>query len=68
MNFAVIEDNKIVNLIVADSLETAEEVTGKQCIDCTNGWDYDNGIDYGDFFYISEGTPTVEWPMYSEQA
>ena len=33
-NFAVIDsDNTIINLIVADSIETAENVTGKTCIE-----------------------------------
>jgi hypothetical protein len=44
--FAVIEDNKIVNVIVADSKEIAEQVTSLQCvnvdgIDAGIGWSYD---------------------------
>jgi hypothetical protein len=31
--FAVIEDNVIINLIVAESLENAEEVTGLECVE-----------------------------------
>jgi hypothetical protein len=50
MNYAVIEDNKVINLIVADNKEIAEEVTGLTCIDTTDGWDYDSGIDGGVFF------------------
>jgi len=50
MNFAVIKDNKVINIIVADSQEIAEAATGFSCIDVTNGWDYSNGIDGGDFF------------------
>lgn len=50
MNFAVIENNKIINIIIAESLAVAEEVTGKQCVDFTSGWDYTNGIDYTGFF------------------
>lgn len=49
-NYAVIENNKVSNVIAADSKEVAEEVTGLSCIDVTNGWDYDSGIDGGDFF------------------
>jgi hypothetical protein len=49
-NYAVIENNKVSNIIVADSKEIAEEVTGLSCIDVTDGWDYGNGIDGGDFF------------------
>jgi hypothetical protein len=55
-NFAVIENNKVSNVIAADSKKVAEEVTGLMCIDCTDGWDYDNGIDGGDFF----PTPVIE--------
>jgi len=50
MDYAVIENNKVINVIVADSKEIAEEVTGLTCIDTTDGWDYNNGIDSGDFF------------------
>lgn len=50
MNIAVIENNKVINIIVADSIEIAEEVTGLQCIDCTDGWNYDSEIDGTDFF------------------
>lgn len=36
-NYAVIEDGIVVNLIVADSLELAESLTGQTCIE----YDYD---------------------------
>lgn len=45
-NYAVIQNNKVVNVIVADSKETAEEVTGSTCIEYTEtnpagiGWTY----------------------------
>ena len=52
MNYAVIENNKVVNVIVADSKEISEQVTGLTCIDVTDGWDYENGIDGGNFFPI----------------
>ena len=32
-NYAVIENNAIMNVIVADSKEIAEQVTGKLCIE-----------------------------------
>lgn len=50
MKYAVIENNKVVNVIIADSKEIAEEATGLTCIDCTDGWNYNNDIDGGDFF------------------
>lgn len=31
-DYVVIDGNKVVNIIVADSLEIAQEVTGKTCI------------------------------------
>ena len=46
-NFAVIEENIVTNVIVADSLEVAQEVTGKTCAEYTDespagiGWSYD---------------------------
>jgi len=49
--FAVIEDNKIINLIVADDKETAELVSGKACIEFdiqtirpVIGWDIVDGV------------------------
>lgn len=35
MNFAIIEDNKVINVIVADSVEIAIEVTGKEVLETT---------------------------------
>jgi hypothetical protein len=34
-NYLVIEDNKIINAIVADSFEIASEITGKEVIEST---------------------------------
>lgn len=45
--FAVLSDDIVINIIVADSKESAELATGKTCIDCTNEssisieWTYD---------------------------
>lgn len=47
MNFAVISNNIVTNLIVADSLEAAEAVSNFTCIEYTDhttagiGWTYD---------------------------
>lgn len=35
-NFAVIEDGIVTNIIVCDSKATAENVTGKVCVEYTN--------------------------------
>ena len=48
-NFAVTEGNNVVNTIIADSKEIAEQITGKTCIKYTNepaeiGGTYINGI------------------------
>ena len=47
MNFAVIENGIVTNIIVCDSKEVAEQVTGQTCIEYTEtnpagiGWSYD---------------------------
>jgi hypothetical protein len=55
--FAVIEDNKVVNIIVGVEDEVVAANPGKY-IEYTNGWDYNNGIDGGEFFLL----PIVEEP------
>jgi hypothetical protein len=45
-NYAVIQNNLVINVIVAETLEIAQTVTGLQCIDITDtgtgiGWSYD---------------------------
>ena len=35
-NFAIIEDEKVTNIILADSKAIAEEVTGKNCVEFTD--------------------------------
>jgi chorismate mutase len=47
--FAVIEDNKVVNVIVGVEDEVVAANPGKY-VEYTNGWDYENGIDGGEFF------------------
>lgn len=47
--FAVIENNKVVNVIVNVEDEVVTANPGKY-IEYTNGWDYNNGIDAGNFF------------------
>lgn len=55
--YAVIEDNKVTNIIVGVEPEVLAANPYKY-IDYTDGWDYNNGIDGGDFFPV----PTVEEP------
>lgn len=33
-NYAIIENDKVINVIVADTLKIAKEVTGKECVEC----------------------------------
>ena len=47
--FAVIEDNKVVNIVVGVEDEVVAANPSKY-IEYTDGWDYNNGIDGGDFF------------------
>jgi hypothetical protein len=51
--FAVIENNTVVNIIVGVEDEVVAGNPGKY-IEYTNGWDYNNGIDGGDFFPLPE--------------
>ena len=44
-NYAVIENNAIINIIVADSKKIAEEVTGKLCIELPDGFGVGNTWD-----------------------
>jgi hypothetical protein len=41
-NFAVIKENIVQNVVVADTIEIAQEVTGQECIECDGsfwiGW------------------------------
>lgn len=47
--FAVIENNKVINVVV--ELHTEELAANpEKYIEYTSGWDYNNGIDGGDFF------------------
>jgi hypothetical protein len=47
--FAVIENDKVVNIIVGVEDEVVAANPGKY-VEYTNGWDYNNGIDGGVFF------------------
>jgi len=58
--FAVLVDNIVENIIVADSKEVAEQATGKTCIEYTEenltsiGWTYDGTT----FVAPTEETPS----------
>ena len=58
-NYAIIENDKVINVIVADSKEVAEEVTGLVCIEYTEenpagiGWTYD-GVNFVSPYPVEE--------------
>lgn len=58
-NFAIIEDDKVTNTIIADSKAIAEEVTGKTCIEFTESNPACIGLGY-------DGT-TFEQPAHSDE-
>jgi hypothetical protein len=66
MNYAVIENNKVVNIIVAESLDIAEAVTGKQCVVCEDDDTPDIGCDYDGFKFIKK-QPHPSWILNSEK-
>ena len=49
--FAVIEDNKVVNIVINIENEVVAANPGKY-VEYTNGWDYNNGIDGRVFFPV----------------
>ena len=57
--FAVIENNKVVNIIVGVEDEVVAANPDKY-IDYTDGWDYNNGIDGGVFFPRLVPAPVIE--------
>lgn len=48
-NFAVIENNKVINIIIGVEDEVVANNPEKY-IEYTNGWDHNNGIDGGIYF------------------
>lgn len=54
--FAVIENNKVINTIVANSAEDAQLVisVNHTVIEYTDGWVYPEGIDGGVYFPVPE--------------
>jgi len=60
-NFAIYQDNVIVNVIVADSKEIAEQVTGMNAIE-TNGSPWIGWTKQGDTWVA----PVIEEPALEE--
>jgi hypothetical protein len=61
-NFAVIENNTVVNLIVADTKEIAETVTNLECIEYPDTSDIAIGNEFSEEFqwYVSN-KPASSW-------
>jgi hypothetical protein len=57
--FAVIENNKVVNIIINIEDEVVA-ANPEMYIEYTDGWDFDNGIDGGDFFIKQESIAPAE--------
>jgi hypothetical protein len=57
-NYLVIEDNKVINVIVADTAEIAAEVTGKEIIESTSSEPWIDWTRSGDIW----SAPVVEEP------
>jgi hypothetical protein len=57
--FAVIEDNKVINIVINVEDEVVSLEPDKY-VEYTNGWDFDNGIDGGTFFVKEE---IIETPI-----
>jgi hypothetical protein len=56
--FAVINDNTVENIIVADTKEIAEQVVGKKCIEYTEENPAQIGWTYADGAFAAPETPT----------
>lgn len=57
-NYLVIEDNKVINVIVADTAEIAAEVTGKEVIESTSSEPWLNWTRSGNTW----SAPVIEEP------
>ena len=58
--FAVVENNKVINVIIGVEDSVVAANPGKY-VEYTDGWDFNNGIDGGDFFKQPvEEVPTEE--------
>ena len=62
MNFAVMSNNTVINLIVADSKEIAEEATKKICIEYTTDNPAHVGLSYDGTTFEQPVALVVEEP------
>ena len=59
-NFAVLNHSTVENIIVCDSLEVAEAVTGKTCVEYTSDNVAHIGLGYDGTTFEQPPTPEVE--------
>ena len=57
-NFAVIHNNTVMNIVVADSKEIAESVVGSECIEYTD----ENPAVIGWFYNSTDNTFSEQYP------
>lgn len=57
-NYAVLQDNQVSNVIVAETLEDAIEVTGLNCVEVTSENPTDIGYIYNGVTFEKLETPT----------
>lgn len=62
MNFAVISESMVTNIIVADSKEIAEAVTGKTCVEYTSDNPAHIGLSYDGITFEQPPLVVVEEP------
>ena len=49
--YALVKDNVVLNVVVAESLEDLGSLAA-YAVDCTDGWDFNNGIETSGFFPV----------------
>lgn len=66
MNYAVLEGKDIINTIVADSLEIAQEITGKTCVEYSDIEFAEPGGTYENKKFIQR-QPYASWKLDSNK-
>ena len=67
LNFAVIENSNVVNVIIAESLEIANDITGKDCIEIVNQINVEPGGIYdSDKNIFIKKQPFPSWQLNSK--
>ena len=69
-NFAVIDENLVINTIICDSKELAEQVTGKTCVEITGNLATKNatvGATYADGVFLHP-KPFPSWRLTEDNS